>query len=106
MARRAGGAVDFGYLESFVHGDSAIVREVLDLFREQAEMWAETLRPEDPEWRNVVHTIKGAARGVGANALGDACEKAEFGRPEDLPAVREALDAAVAEIAAYQAARA
>lgn len=106
MARRADGVVDFGYLESFVQGDAAIACEVLDLFRQQAESWAETLRPEDPQWRNVVHTIKGAARGVGANALGDACEKAEFGQPEDLPAVRDALDAAVAEIAAYQAARA
>ena len=95
-------AVDFGYLEGFLGGDRAVVREVLALFRNQARGWSEALSEANPEWRAVAHTIKGAARGIGANALGDACQTAEFGAPEDLPAVRAALAEAVAEIAAYE----
>jgi HPt (histidine-containing phosphotransfer) domain-containing protein len=99
-------AVDFRYLEQFVAHDPGIVREVLDLFRQQARTWAEELNAGSADWRDLVHTIKGAARGVGANALGDACAAAEAGSTADLPAVRMALETAVAEIEAYQAAHA
>ena len=97
------GVVDFAYLESFAAGDKTVVREVLSLFREQAEAWAKGLDPADAAWRDVVHTIKGAARGVGANRLGDICAKAEAEGESGLPAVKAALDAAVADITAYQA---
>jgi len=97
------GAVDFGYLESFAAGDRQVISEVLALFRQQAEGWARSLDAADPGWRDVVHTIKGAARGVGANPLGDACAAAEAEGPAGLPAVCAALEAAVADIAAYQA---
>ena len=96
-------AVDFSYLEGFLGGDRAVVLEVLALFRRQAEGWVGGLDESNPEWRAVAHTIKGAARGIGANALGDACHAAEFGTPEDLPAARAALAEAVTEIAAYEA---
>ena len=95
--------MDFGYLESFTAGDRQVIAEVLALFRQQAEAWARSLNAADPGWRDVVHTIKGAARGVGANALGDVCARAEADGEDGLPAVREALQATVAEIAAYQA---
>jgi HPt (histidine-containing phosphotransfer) domain-containing protein len=98
-----GGAVDFAYLEGFAAGDMHVVQEVLSLFRQQAELWSATLDPAEEGWRDVVHTIKGAARGVGANALGDVCARAEAAGPGDLPKVKAALDATVAEIAAYQA---
>jgi len=97
------GAMDFGYLEGFAAGDRQVISEVLALFRQQAEGWSGSLDAADPRWRDVVHTIKGAARGVGATALGDVCEAAEAEGPSGLPAVRTALDAAVADIAAYQA---
>ena len=95
--------VDFGYLEGFAAGDKTVVLEVLALFRQQAEAWAKGLDPTDPGWRDVVHTIKGAARGVGANQLGDICADAEAEGPSGLPAVKAGLEAAVADIAAYQA---
>jgi HPt (histidine-containing phosphotransfer) domain-containing protein len=95
--------VDFSYLEGFLGGDRAVVLEVLTLFRRQAPDWTEALSESNPEWRAAAHTVKGAARGIGANILGDACHTAEFGAPEDLPAVRAALAEAVAEIAAYEA---
>ena len=97
------GVVDFAYLESFAAGDKTVVLEVLSLFRQQAEAWSQGLDPADPGWRDVVHTIKGAARGVGANALGDICARAEAEGPTGLTAVKAALDSAVADIAAYQA---
>jgi HPt (histidine-containing phosphotransfer) domain-containing protein len=95
--------VDFAYLEDFAAGDKTVVREVLSLFRQQAEAWAQGLDSADPGWRDLVHTIKGAARGVGANALGDTCARAEAEGPTGLTAVKAALDSAVADIAAYQA---
>ena len=99
-------SVDFGYLENFLGGDVSIALEVLALFRQQAQAWAEGLDPEHPDWRAVVHTIKGAARGIGAGPLADRCQAAEFGPPEELAAVRAALEVAVAEIAAYEAQKA
>ena len=98
--------MDFTYLEGFLGGDQSIVLEVLSLFHGQASGWEMGLDAVNPDWRAVVHTIKGAARGIGANVLGDACQQAEFGVAEDLPAVRVALDAAVGEIAAYEAEKA
>jgi HPt (histidine-containing phosphotransfer) domain-containing protein len=97
------GAVDFGYLEGFAAGDRQVVREVLGLFLQQAKMWTASLDPGDPGWRDLVHTIKSAARGIGANALGDVCARAEADGEAGVPAVRASLADVVAEIAAYQA---
>ena len=102
MARRdITGVVDFGYLEDFAAGDEQVVDEVLTLFREQAALWAPMLDAAQEGWRDAVHTIKGAARGVGAFQLGEACAWAEAKGPVALPKVRDALDAALADIAAY-----
>src|SRR5207244_2438470 len=73
MARRdITGAVDFGYLEDFAAGDEAVVEEVLELFRQQAALWSTMLDAGFEGWKDAVHTIKGAARGVGAFKLGEA----------------------------------
>ena len=102
MARRdIKGVVDFGYLEDFAAGDTAVVDEVLALFREQAALWATMLDAKQEGWRDAVHTIKGAARGVGAFALGEACAWAEAKGASGIPAVRQALDAALLDVAAY-----
>jgi HPt (histidine-containing phosphotransfer) domain-containing protein len=97
--------LDFSYLENYVGGEASIVLEVLAVFLEQAPKWDAGLDPANPDWRAVAHTVKGAARGIGAGVLGDLCHTAEFGAPEDLPPVREALAAVVADIAAYQTAK-
>jgi hypothetical protein len=102
MARRdITGVVDFPYLEAFAAGDGAVIDEVLALFREQAALWERMLGPDQAGWRDAVHTLKGAARGVGAFALGDACEAAEAKGASALAGVRDALDAALLDIAAY-----
>lgn len=102
MARRdLTGAVDFGYLERYAAGDMALVDEVLALFQEQARLWGAMLDPGSEGWRDAVHSMKGTARGVGAFALGEACERAEREGAAGLDAVRDALDAALADVAAY-----
>ena len=78
MARRdLTGAVDFEYLEGFAAGDVTVIEEVLELFRQQAALWSGMLDPSFEGWRDAVHTIKGAARGVGAFAVGEAAAAAE-----------------------------
>ena len=103
MARRdLTGAVDFAYLEDFAAGDLSVVEEVLALFRQQAELWSGMLREDGVGWRDAVHTIKGAARGVGAFALGEACAQAEIHGAMRLGGVRHALDVALHDISAYE----
>ena len=102
-AQKPSGVVDFGYLEGFAAGDLNVVREVLTMFGQQAELWASGLAADAPGWRDVVHTIKGAARGVGAHDLGEVCARCEAAGEGDLPAVREALEAALVDIRSYLA---
>ena len=103
LARRdITGAVDFPYLESFAAGDATVIDEVLELFEQQAQLWSPMLESSSEGWRDAVHTVKGAARGVGAHALGLACERAETEGPAGLPDVHAALDAALFDIAAYR----
>lgn len=102
MARRdITGAVDFEYLEGFAAGDLTVIEEVLELFRQQAGLWSGMLDPSFEGWRDAVHTIKGAARGVGAFQLGEACAQAEIHGADKLRSVRNALDIALADVAAY-----
>ena len=95
--------MDFDYLERFAAGDRTVIGEVLTLFREQAALWAPKLADGATGWREVVHTIKGAGRGIGATVLGDVCAEAEAVGESLLPKVRAALAEAVAAIDAYQA---
>jgi HPt (histidine-containing phosphotransfer) domain-containing protein len=111
MARRdLTGAVDFNHLERFAGGDQLVVDEVLEIFREQAGMWLRLLDPKaaDSAWRDAAHTLKGSALGLGANDLAQACAAAEQAAGADLTErtlklnrVRDALDLALADIAAY-----
>ena len=111
MARRdLTGAVDFGHLENFAAGDGALIDEVLALFREQTQIWMRLLDPAgDPgAFHDAAHTLKGASLGVGAFDLAKACGEAEANSGLDTvhrtvmaSRVRDALDAALADIAAY-----
>ena len=94
--------VDFAYLEGFTAGDRRVIFEVLALFRQQAAQWERGLHAGNAGWPDLVHTIKGAARGVGAHVLGDLCAAAEVEGAAGLPAVKAALEKALAEMAAYR----
>jgi HPt (histidine-containing phosphotransfer) domain-containing protein len=102
MTDEAGGAIDFDYLESYTAGDMEVVTEVLALFRQQADGWLPRLEAGDAQgWRDLAHTIKGSARGIGANALADLAAEAEFGDPAAAPQLKAALNEALAEIEGY-----
>jgi HPt (histidine-containing phosphotransfer) domain-containing protein len=102
LARRdIKGVVDFAYLEGFAAGDDDLIDEVLALFREQSAIWGAMLEPDHEGWRDAVHTLKGASRGIGAIEVGDACQACEAEGAGGLAKVRDALDAALADIAAY-----
>ena len=107
MARRdLSGAVDFSVLDAMTGGDDAISEEVLGLFVQQAGMWAPLLDVREDGWRDGVHTIRGAAAGIGAGALAAACAAAEAAEkaaaPPLLDRVRDALDVALADVAAWR----
>jgi len=71
--------IDFDHLNLYVQGDIDLTREVFGLFKHQIEMWGRALTPDadDDTWGSVVHSLKGSARAVGAQALADRCERAE-----------------------------
>lgn len=71
--------IDLDHLEKYVAGDDALRHEILSIFGDQAEMLSGqfSISQTDEGWRNTAHALKGAARGVGAWALGDLCEAAE-----------------------------
>ncbi len=96
-----GEAVDFGYLEGFCAGDQQVITDVLATFREQAAGWTESLAGPVADQRELAHTIKGSALGIGAKRLGEAASVAEFGSPADLDLVRTELAEAIAEIEGY-----
>jgi len=107
MARRdLSGAVDFAVLERTTGGDDAVREGVLAVFVQQAAMWSQMLDVREEGWRDAVHTIRGAAAGIGAAELAQACATAEAadraGAPPLLERVRDALDTALADVAAYR----
>ncbi len=103
------GAVDFGHLESYAAGDAGLIEDVLAIFREQSALWRRLLEAtgDAQGWRDAAHTIKGAALGIGAFRLAEVCDQAERSTGDEgqrsvlLDRVRDALDAALADIAAY-----
>ena len=74
--------VDLAHLARYTGGDKSLNAEILRLFDGQISEMVEQLQSiiaqRDPKkWRQVTHTIKGAARGVGAFAMGQAAADAE-----------------------------
>ena len=87
-------------------GDDAISEEVLALFVQQAGLWAPLLDVRHEGWRDAAHTVRGAAAGIGAGALAEACATAEAAGKAEAPPlldrVRDALDVALADVAAWR----
>jgi HPt (histidine-containing phosphotransfer) domain-containing protein len=74
--------VDMVHLARYTGGDAALNAEVFALFVGQAtELMSQlesVIRTGDTkQWRHVTHTVKGAARGIGAFGLADAAASAE-----------------------------
>jgi HPt (histidine-containing phosphotransfer) domain-containing protein len=78
----SGTPVDLNHLARYTGGDRTLNTEILRLFNGQlGEMVGQLLtvleQRDARKWREVTHTIKGAARGVGAFAMGEAAAAAE-----------------------------
>ncbi len=74
--------VDLSHLARYTGGESTLTAEVLELFVVQAPMLLARLdealaQGQAKTWRETNHGLKGAARGIGAFALGDAAASAE-----------------------------
>jgi HPt (histidine-containing phosphotransfer) domain-containing protein len=85
---------DRAHFNHMTGGDLGLQDEVIGLFRKQADAWREMLG--GAEWRDVVHTMKGSARGIGLDRLAAACETAETSKA--LAPVRTALAEALAAL--------
>ena len=95
-------AVDFTVLESYAMSDRTLVREVLTVFCAEAREWSRRL--DGDGWLAVIHTMKGTARTIGANRLGDICEAAEADAAR-LPDARAELRVVVEAVNDYLARR-
>ncbi len=87
---------DKSHLMAMTGGDRDLALEIIDIFREQAAVWARMLDPGSPptQWANAAHSIKGAAAGAGALRLAETCGRAEtLGRSDRAV---ERVEAAVA----------
>lgn len=89
-------AIDLEHLARYTGGEKALNGEVLRLFDDQlarlvAELHDLIASRDAKRWREVAHSIKGAARGVGAFAMGDLAASAEPVSPADATAAKAAI---------------
>ena len=102
-------AIDLAHLERQTMGDVALQRRVLELFAEQAAEQVTRLESASAdERRRIIHTLVGAARGIGAFAAADAAaaiRRFEGPTLNGLDALKKAIAAARDEIACILAAR-
>ncbi|MEM6414798.1 MAG: Hpt domain-containing protein [Pseudomonadota bacterium] len=103
-------AIDLQHLEQYTDGDNALLTEILTIFLGQVETCLQSLKidADDQTWRDACHSLKGAARGVGAWKLGDAAAEAEAmtgnvdgiqdARPRHLETIKYQADIALAQI--------
>jgi HPt (histidine-containing phosphotransfer) domain-containing protein len=74
--------IDLEHLARYTGGEKALNAEILRLFDSQVTDMVGQLNGmlavrDAKRWREIAHTIKGAARGVGAFGMGDAAAAAE-----------------------------
>ena len=75
-------AIDLDHLARYTGGERALNAEILKLFDNQVTDMVGQLNAvleirDAKRWREITHTIKGAARGVGAFGMGEAAAAAE-----------------------------
>jgi HPt (histidine-containing phosphotransfer) domain-containing protein len=72
--------IDHRHLARYTLGDRALERDVLRLFRSQAELYLERLRQADSpaQWAEAAHSLKGSARAIGASRVAAAATQAEL----------------------------
>ena len=92
--------LDKNQLAQFSGGDAAMEREILGFFHTNAQDYIADMEQActSEEWKQFAHKLKGAARSIGAMALGELAEEAELvadqvpdTRHSYLPRLRSAL---------------
>ena len=89
--------VDMAHLARYTGGDSALNAEVLRLFDGQVNELVAKLNSilearDQKSWKEITHTLKGAARGIGAFGFADAAASAEpIDLAHDAPGAGRAL---------------
>ena len=78
----AANPIDLEHLARYTGGEKSLNAEILRLFDGQVtdmvgELNGLLASRDSKRWREIAHTIKGAARGVGAFGMGVAAAKAE-----------------------------
>ena len=100
--------IDMEHLARYTGGDAKLDAEILRLFDAQALGLVDKLKEilvtgDAKSWKEITHTIKGAARGVGAFALADAAASCEQIGLADPQAAASAVDRLHSEAGAVQA---
>ena len=98
--------LDRDHLAQYTAGDPTLEAELFSLLNTQIKTCIADLQSASVEknWRDAAHTLKGAARGVGAMELGEACARAEnhFQNADALSAVKMAAERAIGAMAAVR----
>jgi len=79
MSRSDLAILDRDHLMAMTGHDDVLAVEVIEIFQHQTDIWGRMLDPtaESRQWADAAHTLKGAALGIGAMRLAQACEVAE-----------------------------
>ncbi len=94
--------IDLEHLARYTGGEKTLNAEILKLFDSQVTDMVGQLNAlleirDAKRWREITHTIKGAARGVGAFGMGEAAAAAEPVDPANTEKARTAIDNLQAE---------
>jgi HPt (histidine-containing phosphotransfer) domain-containing protein len=87
LAAERAGVIDLEHLNKYTGGDLALNGEIQRLFHKQATHMTMRLQNcneagDNEGWLEAAHTLKGAARGIGAFALADTVAEAEKLQPK------------------------
>lgn len=75
------------------------MREVLEIFLSESARWAERLSGDQGQsLADVIHTLMGSGRAVGAHDLVDLCEAWEMGEIDQAGPILEELERVTVEI--------
>ncbi len=103
--------VDLQHLASYTAGDPGLEGELAVLFRVSTDRYLDMMRghPDGQTWKDATHSLKGAARGIGANEVARLAAYAEklegraieSRRPSVLKEIEQAVEAAHAYLARH-----
>ena len=85
------GPIDLDHLRRMTLGDAALEREVLAMFSAQSDQILGALADLPAQAGELAHTLKGAARAIGAFAVADAAAALEVALRNGADAPRVAL---------------